>query len=136
VLGPEILVFPAVDALVCRPENLPCHRPLELDREEVRGLHQPSVCTAQQLPQGLAARGETLGLLFCAATKEGRPTGAWKEESSIAYVLGRVTVRAGVPRASPHDFRWTFVGDLLDAGADSAMMQRLAGYADDDDVAP
>lgn len=82
-----------------------------------------------ELEAWIAVRGEAAGPLFCAVNKAGRPTGARMAESSIAYVLGRVAARAGVKDVSPHDMRRTFVGDLLDAGADIAVVQRLAGHA-------
>jgi site-specific recombinase XerD len=77
----------------------------------------------------LAVRGDAAGPLFCAVNRGGRPTGTRMGESSIAYVLARVAERACIDDISPHDMRRTFVGDLLDAGADIAVVQRLAGHA-------
>jgi site-specific recombinase XerD len=97
-----------------------------------KGNRERRAYVAQAQPEieaWLAARGEAPGPLFCAVNLAGRPTGARMGESSIAYVLARVAARAGVEGVSPHDLRRTFVGDLLDAGADIAVVQRLAGHA-------
>jgi site-specific recombinase XerD len=47
----------------------------------------------------------------------------------IYYLLKSRAKRAGVKSFSPHDFRRTFVGDLLDAGVDIAIVARMAGHA-------
>lgn len=78
----------------------------------------------------LAMRGAAPGPLFLPLTKSGK--GAWRpmRPQAIAALLARRSEQATVAACSPHDLRRTGIGDLLDAGADIATVQRLAGHAD------
>lgn len=77
----------------------------------------------------LRVRGEEPGALFYAARRGGR---FWQEPMTTQAVYNMLKHRASqaqVTSFSPHDFRRTFVGDLLDRGADIATVQKLAGHS-------
>lgn len=48
---------------------------------------------------------------------------------TVYHLLGRLAKLAGVARLTPHDLRRSFVGELLDAGADIATVAGMAGHA-------
>ena len=67
--------------------------------------------------------------LFVPVTKSGRLILRRLTDQAIFDMLRRRAIKAHVPSFSPHDFRRTFIGDLLDAGADISIAQQLAGHA-------
>lgn len=77
----------------------------------------------------LELRGDTSGALFCPVNKGGNITFGPMTDQSIFYVLKKRGDQAGVKSFSPHDMRRTFIGELLDAGADISTVQQLAGHA-------
>ena len=78
----------------------------------------------------LELRGEHGGALFQpvrkngAVYKEGRLT-----DTAVYKALKKRSLQANVRSFSPHDLRRTFVGDLLERGADIVTVQQLAGHA-------
>jgi len=77
----------------------------------------------------LATRGGETGALFCPVSKGGTIIIRRMYPEAIFNMLQKRAAQAGVKNLSPHDFRRTFVSDLLDAGADIATVQKLAGHA-------
>jgi site-specific recombinase XerD len=77
----------------------------------------------------LTVRGTEPGPLFVPINKGGRMGTDRMSDQSIYDILQKRAEEAGLKHFSPHDLRRSFVSDLLDAGADASMVQRLAGHA-------
>jgi site-specific recombinase XerD len=81
------------------------------------------------LDSWIARRGSEPGALFCRIRQGGQVTGARLTAHSVDFICKTRGAEAGVKDFSPHDLRRTFVGDLLDRGADIATVAKLAGHA-------
>ena len=84
----------------------------------------------QAMADWLTVRGLDPGPLFYAGTKTGAVVpGAGITAQALWYALDKRRHQAGLAPFSPHDLRRTFAGDMLDAGADISVVQRLMGHA-------
>jgi site-specific recombinase XerD len=81
------------------------------------------------LSDWLKIRGKAPGPLFYPIRRGGHIEKHRMTEQSVLYILQKRGKEAGVKAFSPHDIRRTFISDLLDAGADIATVQKLAGHA-------
>ena len=78
----------------------------------------------------LEVRGDRPGPLFLSVNNQGALRGSPITPQAIYQLARRRGAQAGVREFSPHDMRRSFVGDLLDAGADLATVQRLCGHSE------
>jgi len=81
------------------------------------------------LEDWLNIRGTLEGALFLPVNKGGKITNRRMTNQAIYNMLKKRAEEAGVSEFSPHDIRRTFVSDLLDAGADIAVISKMAGHA-------
>ncbi|WP_329521129.1 tyrosine-type recombinase/integrase [Spirillospora sp. NBC_01491] len=77
----------------------------------------------------LALLGTRRGPMFRPIDRWGHVRPDAMSKRAIGMVVARVRARAGLPPLSTHDFRHTFIGDLLDKGVDLATVQALVGHA-------
>jgi site-specific recombinase XerD len=84
--------------------------------------------TRTVLERWLRVRGIATGPMFFPVTKSGRLVLKRLTYEGIAHILMKRGRAANVERFSCHDLRRSFVTNLLDAGADLAVVQKLAGH--------
>ena len=77
----------------------------------------------------ITRRGAWPGALVCPLKKGGHIEQRAMTAQAVLLRLQFLAARAHVPPFSPHDLRRSFVGELLDAGADISSVQQLAGHA-------
>lgn len=82
------------------------------------------------LDDWLTIRGDWPGPLFCPVYQSGRLKRTRLTTQAIYHLLSKRAALAGLAAPiTPHDFRRTVIGDLLDAGADIATIQKLVGHS-------
>jgi site-specific recombinase XerD len=77
----------------------------------------------------LRLRGAAGGAVFWPVDKAGKARPRRMTPHAVRVILGKRAAQAGAAPCSPHDFRRTFVSDLLAAGVDLVTVQALAGHA-------
>ena len=81
------------------------------------------------LDEWLQLRGDASGALLCPVNKGGRIELRRITDHAVYLACRKRAEQAGIKPFSPHDMRRTFIGDLLDSGADISVAQQLAGHA-------
>ena len=87
--------------------------------------------TRQAVSAWLAARGETPAdaPLFTSLDRRPAQRGGRISDQAVLHILLRRAGQVGVSSLSPHDFRRTYISQLLDADTDIATAKQLAGHA-------
>ena len=85
--------------------------------------------TATALKTWLVARGSEPGPLISPIRKGGQVQMRRMSAHNVFHIVRRLASQAAVGKFSPHDLRRSFVSHLLDASADLASVQQLAGHA-------
>jgi integrase len=97
-------------------------------RGKSRRVYLPSE-TIPLLERWLTIRGTEPGALFCRIRRGGHLKLGQMHPDAIWRMLQKRAKLAGLDSFSPHDFRRTFCGDLLEKGVDIVTVQKLAGHA-------
>lgn len=73
---------------------------------------------------------DNIGPLFPPISKSGKVLERFMSPQAIYYIVFERAVQADIDSFSPHDFRRTFAGDMLDSGVDIVTVQKMMGHSD------
>ncbi|MBD2683058.1 MULTISPECIES: tyrosine-type recombinase/integrase [Nostoc] len=96
---------------------------------KARTVYLPSGAVAA-LEDWLVERGNAPGALICPVRRGGHIKVGRMTDQAVMTILRKRASCAQVAAFSPHDFRRTFITNLLAAGVDVLTVSRLAGHAD------
>jgi site-specific recombinase XerD len=113
----------------CREYYDPGHRSLQIigKGNKERLVFVPEN-TATFLGAWISLMERRRGALFSRIHKSGTIGTGHMTPGAYARIVNKRRKQAGLPELSPHDFRRSFIGNLLDAGVDLATAQQLAGH--------
>lgn len=77
----------------------------------------------------LVLRGSEPGALLCPVRRGGHTVIRRMTDQAVMLIIQKRAAIASVAPLSPHDFRRTFITDLLNSGADILTVQNLAGHS-------
>jgi site-specific recombinase XerD len=83
---------------------------------------------ARYLSAWLSVSADIRSALFCPVNRWGQLADRHLSDRSIAHAVNHRRLQAALAPLSPHDFRRTFAGDLLDGGADLVQVKGLLGH--------
>lgn len=84
------------------------------------------------LEDWISIRGTDPGPLFYPVSKDGRieRQDSAMSDQAVYNICAKRGAEAGIPHFSPHDFKRTAVGDLLEKGVDLATTSKMAAHDD------
>ncbi|MEU8801872.1 site-specific integrase [Spirillospora sp. NPDC048819] len=96
------------------------------DKQRLEYVHEGA---AALLGAWLAADGRAAGPLFKPVHRSGAVQHRPMTDAAVRNAVVKRRRQAALPPMTPHDFRRTFIGDLLDQGVDLSTVQQLVGHA-------
>jgi len=98
-------------------------------RNKTRNIYI-SASACEVLGKWLSVRGDADGAIFLTINKGGNMSDKGMSQQSVYDVIKQRVDDAGITNPiEPHDFRRTYIGELLDNGVDISTAQKLAGHS-------